>query len=128
MITKTKQQGITMLGLLMTLGLIGFFSLIAIKLFPLYFEGLTAKSVIRELSEDPSVATRSIREIRKSLSARFDISQINSVKAGEVKIKTLQGGKRQVLLDYEVRTPFLGNVDLIVKFVEEVELPPQSSQ
>ena len=50
MITRKRESGLSLLGTLSILFMLGFFAMCLIRMFPPYFEYLTVKSIISKLS------------------------------------------------------------------------------
>ncbi|MGM0553741.1 MAG: DUF4845 domain-containing protein [Pseudomonadota bacterium] len=86
-----------------------------------YTQYMTVRSILQDVAEQPGAAEKSERELWRDISRRF---QINSVYDGieEENFERLEDGR--VRLEYEVRRPFLGNVDLVARFSRTEELAP----
>ena len=61
--TLAKQRGVTAIGWMVILGLIGFFALIALKLFPMYSENFSVISSLKSLQNEPQVTQKTKAEI-----------------------------------------------------------------
>lgn len=119
--TLKSQQGMTAIGWLIVLGLIGFFVLLALRMTPAYLEFMTVKSSLESLKNEPGVTEKAPPEIRSMLSKRFDVNDVKNVTGKQVKIEN-QGGRLNVAVDYEVRVGVLGNVDAVMKFAHGIEV------
>lgn len=119
--TLKSQQGMTAIGWLIVLGLIGFFVLLTLRMTPAYLEYFTVKSSLESLKNEPDVTDKAPAEIRSMLSKRFDVNDVKNVTSKDVKIDN-QGGRMKVWVDYEVRVGVLGNVDAVMKFKHTVEV------
>jgi hypothetical protein len=119
--TLKTQQGMTAIGWIIVLGLIAFFVLLALRLTPGYLEFATVSSSLESLQNEPGITTKTAPEIRSMLGKRFDINDVKTVNARDVKIES-KGGRLRVWVDYEVRVPVLGNIDAVSKFHKEVEV------
>ncbi len=119
-----KQQGITLMSFLVVLVVAGFFALMAMKLFPMYNEFFSVKSVMGELAKQPNSASMTPAQVQADLDRRFNISYIESVDLKKhVKIIRGSGGRSsQLNIAYEVRKPLLGNLDVVGKFEHSVDL------
>jgi len=120
--TLKSQRGMTAIGWLVVLGLIGFFVLLALRMTPSYLESFTIYSAMESLQEEPGMANNTPQDIRKMLGKRFDINDVKSITAKDVDVENL-GNAFLVSVDYEVRMPVLGNVDVVMTFAKEVEVP-----
>ncbi len=123
---ESKQKGITLMSFIMVMVVVGFFALMAMKLFPMYSEYNNLKSVMNELAKQPNSASLSVAQINADLDRRFNIAYVSSVKKEHVKV--IRAGKgAQLNIAYEVRVPLLGNLDVIGKFDNTVDLNGPSS-
>lgn len=116
----SRQSGMTLIGFLLMFMLIGFFTLLTIKLVPIYLEHYKIVSSLEALKSDPDLATRPKEEILKTLEKRWDINMVNRVTAQDVKI-TKQGGRLTVQIAYEAVEHIMGNVDVLVTFDDSIE-------
>ncbi len=117
---KTRQQGMTFLGWLLVLAIIGFFATIIFRLAPIYLEYYEVKSILESLRQEPYISKKTPAEVMQLLMKRFDIDAINYVTRDDIDIKQ-EGGRLTVNIEYEVRTPMMGNVDAVVKFKRSME-------
>lgn len=119
--TLKSQQGMTAIGWLIVLGLIGFFVLLALRMTPAYLEYFTVKATLESLQNEPGITEKTPSEIRNMLGKRFDINDVKNITSKDIKIDN-QGGRLNVGVDYEVRVGVLGNVDAVMKFDHEIEV------
>lgn len=119
--TLESQRGMTAIGWIIVLGLIGFFVLLALRLTPGYLEYFSVASAIESLQNEPEVGSKSIAEIRSILDKRFSVNDVKSVSGRDVKIEN-QSGRLRVWVEYEKRVPVLGNIDAVSTFRKEVEV------
>lgn len=119
---KHKQQGMTALGWLIVLGLIGLFATVAIRLTPMYMESFNVEGSLESLKSEPFITQKSLAEVRSLLERRFDVNDIKSVdRRKDVKIEK-QGGILKVTVAYESRTHLMGNLDIVGVFNKQVEI------
>jgi hypothetical protein len=116
-----RQRGMTGLGWLTVLFLIGFFALLTFKLAPIYLEHHSVKSVLNSLKDEPLITQRSKGEVLKIIMKRLNINSIRDLKRDQVHIDK-SGGVLTVSIAYSVRKNMLGNVDVIVSFDDSVEM------
>lgn len=121
MYTAKRQQGMTLLGWIIVLGLIAFFVLLTLRLLPNYLENFKVAETLESLRNEPDITRKPPSEIRKLISRRFIINDVTNIEARDVKI-TNDKGRLTVRARYEIRVPILGNVDAVTKFDESVEL------
>ena len=118
------QRGVTGITVILIVALVAFFSLIAIRLFPIYLEHFKVTSHLHNLAAEDGAGKLSDSEIRKILAKRFDIDDVEHVRAEDIFIEHPDRNTTIIAIEYEVRTPAFGNVDMVVSFVDEVEVNP----
>jgi len=116
-----RQQGITGLAMALILVMVAFIALIALRLVPIYIEHFSVSSHLTQLLADLRKSTMSDKEIIDTLEKRFDIDDVKHVTKDDITIDR-DGGPIKVKIEYEVRTPAMGNVDMVVSFYDEVEV------
>lgn len=110
----TNQQGITVLGGLVSLAIVGFFLTAALKIGPLYLDNSFVKAAIDSLEED-NIHNMSDAEVRRKLLTHFDINNVRDIDTKLIRIKREQT-HTEVSLNYEKRVNFMGNLDVVVRF------------
>jgi len=118
MVGNRKQHGLSMVGFLLTLSLLGFFAFITMRLFPVYTEFYSVKSDMEGLRNEPNARGLSPEQLRNLLFRRFQISYVESVKPTDVTFDRNRGYNMNVV--YEVRRPLMGNLDFVAKFSHTV--------
>ena len=114
-VMKNKQTGMTLIGWLIVLGLIAFFALLVMKLFPMVMEDYEIGGSLESLQQEPLITKKTNQEIMSLLQRRFDVNDITAVKKDNVKI-TKEGGVLTITIDYENQKPFLGNYYILGKY------------
>jgi hypothetical protein len=109
-----KQKGMTVLGGLIVLLILGFFLTAAFKVGPLYLDNSFVRAALDSLAHE-NVHTLTDKDVRRKLSSSFDINNIRDVDMKQLKI-IREKTKTLVTLNYEKRIEFMGNVDVVVRF------------
>lgn len=109
-----RQQGMTLMGIVMVLMVIGFGALCGIKLGPIYLDNMTIGSVIQSEAGTPDMRKKSKRDIIKSLEKRLLINGLDEYAKEAVVVQS--DGQYELVLDYERRINFIGNVDVVLVF------------
>jgi len=119
--TRQRQLGLTFWGWLTVVGLVIFFGIVGMRLAPLYLEYFRVVASLESLKSERGITRKPRSEIRRLIERRFDINDVESVRARDVRI---QGGAGllQLSVRYEARTPLLGNVDAVARFEREVRI------
>ncbi|MDH5189825.1 MAG: DUF4845 domain-containing protein [Gammaproteobacteria bacterium] len=114
-----KQQGITGIGWLFILVIIGFSALVVLKMTPMYSEYFSVKTSMDSLAKE-SLGGKSKAQIYDMLSKRLDINDVKRVTREDVEI-TIRSGNVTVSVDYEARENLIGNVSLVAEFKYSIE-------
>jgi hypothetical protein len=117
-----RQNGMTAIGWLIVLALIGFFVLLTLRMLPSYLEYYKVVSTLDSLEKESGLNTP--RDIRNLIERRFDISYVESIQPGDVGIKAT-GPNFRVIADYESRKHIFANVDVVMSFYKEVMVRPR---
>jgi Tfp pilus assembly major pilin PilA len=116
---RRGQQGLTLIGFIVVLVLVGCLAYLAMRLIPMYTEYFSVISAIKGVAQEPGVNTMDEGRIRNLLGRRFNISYIESIEPKDVRIiRNTEGMSLKV--DYEVRKPVVYNIDLIGHFEKTV--------
>lgn len=108
------QSGVSMLGLLFGLLIIGFVALSGIKIFPVYMEYWSIKKTMTQTVDDLKTNSTS-RQVRSVVQKKFDVNRVSSLNARDIAIERKKG---TFFIDssYEKRIPFISNIDVVLKF------------
>lgn len=121
MALQRKQRGITLIGFIVILGVVGFFAYIILKLFPVYSEYYGVMQAMKAVQAEPGIAGKTPDMIRASLDRKLYISYVTSVKPNNVRI-TRTGGGYLLNVKYEVRGNLVYNLDFVAVFDKTVDL------
>ena len=109
-----KQRGITLMGTIITLAILGFVGIMAAKLLPAYLEYMSVKKIFKTM-EQSGDTKGTVRDIRKTFDKLNAIEDIKSVKSDDLEI-TKQGSDAIVSATWSVRVPMVGNVNACLDF------------
>src|SRR5687768_12590722 len=115
MAMNRKQSGITLIGFLVVLAVVGFAAFIGMKLFPMYQEYYSVRTAMKGLAGEPGVADMDPSKIQDLFFRRLYINYSESVKPANVKFERMDGGWK-MRVSYEVRRELVGNLDVVGKF------------
>lgn len=116
-----RQKGLTMISLAFVLGVIAFFTLLILKIGPIYLEHHKVKQSLAAMQEDESLVTNSKRQIESLLMKKLDINMVEEVTRKDIKIFK-QGEYVKIGVSYEVTENIMGNLDVLVYFDDEIEV------
>lgn len=113
---KRTQSGITLLGFIIVLGVVGLFAYVGMKLFPMYMEYYGVKQAMRALASEPGMAASNPAKIRDLFFRRLYVNYSDdNVTNDNVKITRVDSGW-QMDVKYEVRRPMIANLDVVGRF------------
>ena len=124
---KRTQRGMTLIGFVIVLGVVGFFAYIAMRLVPMYSEYYAVKQALKGLEAEPGIANRDPAKIQDLFFRRLYISYAENVKPANVEIERVESGW-EMHVAYEVRKPLVGNLDVVGKFDVTERLTNQSRE
>ena len=114
-----QQKGVTTVGWLIILGLIGFFVLLTLRMSPSYMEYYKISSTLETMAKESGFGTP--REIRLMAEKRFDISYVTSITQKDLNIKPF-GQQYLVRAKYESRVHLFANVYVVMTFDKQVKV------
>ncbi|MEJ2330311.1 MAG: DUF4845 domain-containing protein [Gammaproteobacteria bacterium] len=117
-----KQQGLSIIGLLVFLlmaGALGFFGL---KVGPTYLENWTLKKMMQDLQTDDDVIGKPASTVRNMVMKRIRINGVYSLTPRNVNIQR-RGAYNVVTLDYTVAKKLAGNMEVVMTFKETANIP-----
>ena len=112
---KRKQGGLSLVGFLMVLAVVGFAAYIGMKLFPMYQEYYSVRTAMKSLASEPGVADMDPSKVQDLFFRRLYINYSENVKKEHVKLRRVDNGW-EMQVQYEVRRPLVGNLDVVGKF------------
>lgn len=118
---RHKQKGMTMIGWMFTLAIVGFFVIFGLRLAPLYYDYFTLRNVLDEIASEASDAGMSQGQIWRTLEKRLDMNYIDYITQDHLKLKR-QGKKTDITLDYKAERPLFGNIALVVDFAYKAKV------
>ncbi len=121
-----NQNGMTFLGILVILAMLGCFFLFGLRAFPIYTEYFAMKQSMKAVANQPfskrpnTLQTRVLLLRNLSLNNVYKFNEKNIKKITKVKKKN---GKRYLLVKYEAKNILFSNLYLSLKIDESIELP-----
>ena len=117
---RSEQKGITFLGAVIVLSLIGFFAMLILKIGPIYMEHAKIKSVLESIRAEPELVSKSREDIRALFEKRLYINYITDFKKENLLI-TKHGSYVKVEVVYDKTENIFGNLDVLVHFDDVIE-------
>ena len=118
---KQRQRGMTFLGIVTILAILGAGLYAGIRLVPVFLEYTKVARALEQVRDEHAAIDTNPQLIRNSLERRWDVEDINSIGWNEVEIKRTSEGY-DVRATYKVEQPFIANVFLLAKFDKSVTI------
>jgi hypothetical protein len=120
---RNRQRGLSFLGLITLVGVLGFAAVIGLKLIPIYMDSWKIDGAMNAVISDPSVNSQSRQEVIDSMLKRLDIDAVEAVNYRNYK-ESMTVTKRKNLttinIYYKATTPLIGNLTLVAEFDKSV--------
>ena len=118
---KRTQGGMTLIGFIIVLAVVGVFIYMGMKLIPMYSEYYAVKRALSEMSTDAAVENADPQKIRDLFFRRLYVSYAENITKDDFKIARKDSGW-EITVDYEVRKPLIGNLDVVGHFTARQKL------
>ncbi|MCB1853960.1 MAG: DUF4845 domain-containing protein [Halieaceae bacterium] len=111
----SRQQGMSIPGMLAVAAMVGFFIMCIVRMAPHYFEYLSVREIITKIAQEYDPDREGIADIRRRIETVFNTNQIYDLKPKDVEVFR-KDGRTFIDARYEARVPIMGNVDAIMNF------------
>lgn len=116
-----SQKGMTAIGMLGLLVLIGFVLMLAVKSMPSYMQQFKVSSAMKNLVDDSRIKGADAKAIRTLLEKKFSVDDVEGIGKDNIILSATKTGYN-LQIKYERRVPMVGNVDAVYMFDESIEL------
>ena len=116
----SNQNGATMWGWLAILIMIGFITMLAFKVVPIYFEHRIVKSMVQEIVDSREFENMSNRQIMSTLSKRMTINNVRSITRDVFIPSRDRTGEKFIKIEYSQKVNIMGTLSAIAEFNEEI--------
>lgn len=122
-----KQQGMTVIGMMLVAAVVVMLGVIAMRIIPVYMEHYTIVHALESLSDTPSEELTdnpmsNIAVLKTRFNRQLDVSSVYDFKPDEFAITPAGPGVYKVILKYQVLKPFVSNIQFLIKFDDEKEV------
>jgi hypothetical protein len=115
---KSKQHGVSLLGLIIGLFVLVVVALFAMKVIPSYLEFASAKSAIQLIARDEQINTPQM--VRNAFEARAQVDNITSIKAPDLEI-VKEGNRMAISFSYRKEVPLAEHVGLYIDYAADTK-------
>ena len=119
---KSKQTGITLIGFLFVLAIVGFFGFMAMKLVPAYAEFMGVTKAMNQIATE-GMQGKSLEDVRRDLMNKMDFQYVggDTITPKNITIKR-ENNAALLNISYDKRIPFMYNIDFLLHFEKSVAL------
>lgn len=122
-----KQQGITLIGMLLTMAVVVIAGIVVMRVVPVYLEHYAVVTSLASLNKLPPTEfsldpASNANILRSKLINQLYVNSIESIKPEEIKIIPNGEGKFSISVKYEVTRPLVGNIRLLFDFQASQEV------
>jgi hypothetical protein len=129
---RFSQLGVSLSGLIFWCVLLGGAALIAMKLFPLYNEKMKVDFALDTVAADPEAGNWGKPDIAKAVMKQFEVSDVDRWTFAEfmklLDVERTTAGGRVMSLNYEIRGPLFGQLDIVLNYDRALDLPRSASE
>ena len=118
---RRAQSGISFFILLFWIILLIMVSHTVFKLFPVYMEDMTVKSILESVVTEPDAQYRRPADVHQAIFRRFGVNNLTRVSREDVGV-IRDGEYFKVNIDYKVTLPYMWNISLLVEFSHQAEV------
>lgn len=115
---RKRQRGLGFLGLIALVGVLGFATVIGLKLVPIYMDSWKIDGVMESVIKEPDIRQQSRLEVVELMLKRLDINAVDAVNYRNKEPITVTKRKNNMTINvfYRVETPLIGNLSLVAEF------------
>ncbi len=113
------QEGMTLIGWIFTLIVIGAVALLVLKVVPVYLESFKVEQALHSVAAEPGIGQVTKREILNRFVKRMDVEDVDRFTQRNVHkdLNVQKKGNTVILtIEYQTQTPIIHNVSLLVDF------------
>ena len=117
---RGRQHGMTVIGLILTVIVIGALGLAVLRIVPLYLERMKVAQVLEDVQQELAMGGNSVGSIGNALESHFYIENV-TIEQKDMEI-VRDGDGFVVRIDKELRAPFIADLWFMVMLNEQVHI------
>lgn len=125
--TRKQQQGMTFLSWVVVIGFVILIFVTGVRLAPVYAEYFAVKSLMDKIVKDPAITASNTQALRRKLDDYLNVNGMYTIQKEYFSLQNIpeRQNKKALVVDYEVRKPWIGNIDFLLTFKHAEELQGQ---
>jgi Domain of unknown function (DUF4845) len=120
LLVNRRPQGITLMGFVILLTVIGFFAYMGMRLFGPYNEYNSLRRAMDAVAKEPGAINYTLNQARASLEKRLYIDYVQNIPMTCLSLDKKAGANLSCA--YERRQPFLYNIEFLITFNHTVKM------
>jgi len=127
---KSRQSGITLIGFLVILAVVGFLGYMGMRLAPSYSEYMGVEKAMTQIST-AGVDGKSLNDIRRDLIFKLGFQYVDdaTITPSDITLeRDREGGGARLRVAYDKVVPFMYNIDFLLHFDKTVPLQGNPGQ
>ncbi len=108
-----QQRGISFIGFIIVLAVLGVFLFLGMRIGPTYIEYLSIRNAVNTVAAEAQSAD--LASIRRAMDRQMTIDYAANFKPEFVSVQR-DGNQLNLVLNYEIRKPLIYNIDFVAKF------------
>lgn len=117
-----KQKGLTGISIMLILVIVVFGTVAFLKIMPIYFDAFKVGDAVSSLKDERKLSSKSNRDIITMILKRLDVNMVTDVTKDDIFIEKTKD-TLYIDVEYEVRKPIFGNLDVVISFKKSLEVP-----
>ena len=119
---QDRQRGMTFIGILLIIVVVGAWVYAGIRLTPKYLEYVRVASTLEKVKQEFESNPGSTEFLlRKAIERHFDIEMVTAIDSNNIEIKK-EGDKFTLRANYEDTVPLVSNISFLLTFDKTVEV------
>ena len=118
---RRLENGMTLIGWLVTLAFGGMFLLAGLRLGPVYLEHMKVLSALEKVASEQSGNAPTVSDVRNALAKRYNVEGITHPDFEDIKV-IREGSGIRVVAKYDHVVPYFANINFLVAFDEYVDI------
>ena len=110
-----RQRGLSLIGLIITLGVVAFFAVVGFKLLPAYIEYWTVQRIVRDLAHAADLRGAAVRDVQAAFDRRAVIDNVTAIVGKELEINKVGEGF-EITASWSKRVTLFGNINACMDF------------
>ena len=119
---KKRQNGITIVSLLIMVAIALFVVTNAIKIAPIYIENFNVEHSLETIANEINENKIAPKDFKSKLITRLKNNNVTRITEDHINISGGVNNTDTINIEYEVRKPFMGNIEFVMSFQNSQEI------